>query len=148
MSQKERIEADLKTAMLQKDVLTRDTLRMVKAELMNREVEVGRDLTDDDTTAVLLRAVKSRRDSIEEYEKGGRTAAADSERAEIEVIERYLPRKLSEDETRAAIAAVVGELGLAGKKDLGQLMKELKARHGATMDMKVASRLAGALLEG
>ncbi len=146
MSTQERIVADLQKAMLEKDVVARDTLRMVKADLMNKEVELGRALEEAEAVAVLQRAVKSRQDSVEEYVKVGRGDAADKERAEIAIVQRYLPKQLDEGETRAAIVALVGELGLAGKKDFGRVMKELKARHGANVDGKLASRLAGELL--
>ena len=146
MTLKQRILDDLKKAMLAKDELTRDTLRMVKADLMNKEVETGKDATDEDTLAVLARAVKTRQDSVKQYEEGGRPEAADQERQEIGVIERYLPKKLDEAELRTAIEGLVGELGLSGKKDMGRVMKELKARHGAAIDGRTASKLAGEIL--
>lgn len=146
MSTKQRVVADLQKAMLEKDVVARDTLRMVKAELMNKEVELGRELDEAEAVAVLQRAVKTRQDSIEEYVKVARQDAADKERAEIAIVQRYLPKQLDEAETRAAAAALVAELGLAGKKDFGRLMKELKARHGGNVDGKLASKIAGELL--
>ncbi len=91
----EQIDADLKKAMLARDNLTRDTLRMIKSELLT--------LDDPDELAVLTRAVKSRRDSIKSYLEGGRQDLADKEQAEIEVIQRYLPKPLSEDEAREAV---------------------------------------------
>jgi len=146
MSLEQQIVADLKKAMLAKNEVERDTLRMVKADIMNKSVELGRDLEEAEVVAALTRGVKSRRDSIEQYEKGGRPEAADRERAEIAVIERYLPKQLSEEETRTEIQALISEHGLAGKKDLGRVMKELKAKHGAAIDGRVASRIAGELL--
>jgi uncharacterized protein YqeY len=146
MSIQERVVADLQKAMLGKDELARDTLRMVKADLMNKAVELGRDLQEPEEIAVLQRAVKSRQDSIDEYVKVGRADAAEREKAEIGIVQRYLPKQLDEAETKTAIAALVAELGLAGKKDMGRLMKEIKARHGATVDGRLASRLAGELL--
>jgi hypothetical protein len=146
MTLKARILDDLKKAMLAKDELTRDTLRMVKADLMNKEVETGHDATDDETLAILTRGVKTRKDSIEQYDEGGRPEAAAAERREIEVIERYLLKMLGADELRAAIEALVSELGLSGKKDLGRVMKELKSRHGSAVDGRVASKLAGEIL--
>jgi uncharacterized protein len=145
---KDQVVADLKKAMLEKNELARDTLRMVKADLMNREVELGRDLDEAEATEVLVRGVKSRKDSIAEYEKGGRPESAAKERSEIEIIERYLPKQLTEEELKSAIAALAGELGLSKKKDMGALMKELKTRHGAAADMRLASKLAGEILTG
>ena len=134
----EQIDADLKKAMLARDHVTRDTLRMIKSELLT--------LDEPDEIAVLTRAVKSRRDSIESYLEGGRQDLADKERAEIEVIQRYLPKALTEDEVRDAIAAIVEEHGLSGKKDLGRVMKEVRSRHPGQVDGKLASTLAAELL--
>lgn len=139
MSLLEQINADLKKAMLERDELTRDTLRMVKSELLM--------LDKPDDLAVLSRAVKSRRDSIKSYIEGGRQDLADREQAEIEVIQRYLPKQLSEEEARQAIAAIVGELGLSSKKELGQVMKEIKARFPGQVDGKLASSIAAELLD-
>ena len=138
MSFLEQINADLKKAMLERDAVTRDTLRMVKSELLT--------LDNPDELAVLSRAVKSRRDSIKSYVEGGRQDLADKEQAEIEVIERYLPKQLSEDEAREAIAGIIGELGLSSKKELGQVMKELKARYPGQVDGRLASSIAAQLL--
>jgi hypothetical protein len=134
----EQINADLKKAMLERDEVTRDTLRMVKCELLA--------LDDPDELVVLSRAVKTRRDSIKSYVEGGRQDLADKEQAEIEVIERYLPKQLSEDETREAIAGIIEELGLSSKKDLGKVMKEVKVRYPGQVDGRLASSLAGQLL--
>jgi len=134
----EQINADLKKAMLERDEVTRDTLRMVKSELLM--------LDNPDELVVLSRAVKTRRDSIKSYVEGGRQDLADKEQAEIEVIERYLPKQLSEGETRDAIAGIIEELGLSSKKDLGKVMKEIKARYPGQVDGRQASSIAGQLL--
>ncbi|MGB5367872.1 MAG: GatB/YqeY domain-containing protein [Polyangiales bacterium] len=139
MSLLEQINDDLKKAMLERDEVTRDTLRMVKSELLT--------LDKPDDIAVLSRAVKSRRDSIKSYIEGGRQDLADKEQAEIAVIERYLPKQLSEDEAREAIATIVGELGASSKKELGRVMKEIKARFPGQVDGKLASSIAGQLLD-
>jgi len=135
----EKIDADLKTAMLARDEVTRDTLRMIKSELLTLE--------NPDELAVLSRAVKSRRESIKSYVEGGRQDLADKEAAEIEVIERYLPKQLSEADAREVIAKIIEELGLSSKKDLGQVMREIKARHPGQVDGKLASSIAAQLLE-
>lgn len=145
MSLRQTIEADLKKAMLAKDEVAKDALRMAKADLLNREVELGRDLTDEEATAVLQKNVKSRRDAIEQFRAGGRMDAVAEEEQQLAVIERYLPKALSEDETRAAVKAIASELGLSTKKDMGRLMKELKARH-PSVDGRIASKVAGEVL--
>ena len=134
----DQIDADLKKAMLARDEVTRDTLRMIKSELLT--------LDNPDEIAVLTRAVKSRRDSIQSYVEGGRQYLADKEQAEIEVIQRYLPKPLSEDEARDAVAAIIEEVGAETKKDLGKVMKEVRARFPGQIDGKLASSIAGQLL--
>jgi len=146
MTLKQTIDADLKTAMKAREELVRDTLRMVKSELMNREVELGRDLDEGEEIAVLSRAVKTRRDSIAEYEAGGRVEAADKERAEIAIIERYLPQPLDEAALREAITALAAEVGATSKRDMGKVMKALGERYKGRYDGKVASRLIGEML--
>ena len=122
--------ADLKKAMLQRDEVTRDTLRMLKSELVT--------LDDPDEMAVLTRAVKSRRDSVVSYREAGRQDLVDKEEAQIQVIERYLPKQLSEEEAAEVLRGLVEELGISSKKDLGRLMKEVMARHRGQIDGKLA----------
>ena len=124
--------------MLARDDVTRDTLRMLKSELLT--------LDNPDELAVLTRAVKSRKDSIKSYVEGGRQDLADKEQAEIDVIQRYLPKPLDDEEARQAIAAIIEELGLSTKKDLGKAMKEIRARYRGQIDGKLASSIAGELL--
>ena len=138
MPLRDQIDTDLKKAMLARDEVTRDTLRMIKSELVTHE--------DADELTVLTRAVKSRRDSIKSYVDGGRQDLADKEQAEIEVIQRYLPKPLDDDEARSAIASIIEELGLSTKRDLGKAMKEIRARHPGQIDGKLASSIAGELL--
>ena len=138
MSLLEQLDRDLKKAMLARDEVSRDTLRMLKSELLT--------LDDPDEIAVLTRAVKSRRDSIASYLEGGREDLADKERAEIEVIQRYLPKPLSEAEARDAIAGIIEEVGAESKRDLGKVRKEIRTRFPGRIDGKVASGIAGELL--
>jgi uncharacterized protein len=146
MGLKQMIEADLKKAMLEKNEIAKDALRLAKSELLNREVELGRDLTDEEAIAVLQKGVKSRRDAIEQFREGGRMEAVAEEEKQLAVLVGYLPVSLSEDETRAAVTALVAELGLTTKKDMGRLMKELKARH-PSVDGRTASKVAGEVLK-
>ncbi len=142
----ETLNADLKAAMKAKDTVTRDTLRMTLTLTKNMKIELGRELTDDDVMSALQRGVKTRRDSIEQYEKAGRDELAEIEKVEIAVLERYLPKMLSDDETRAIVTAKVAELGISEKRDMGKLMKAVLAEHKGTVDGKLVSRLAGELL--
>lgn len=141
-----RLEADVKDAMRSGDTTARDTLRMVLATLKGAEIDSGTPSTDAEVEAVLAKAVKTRRESIEQFDQGGRADLADNERAQVAVLERYLPKQLSEDEARAAVAEVIAELGAGSKADLGSVMKALRAKHGSALDGKLASRLAAELL--
>jgi len=127
--------------------LRRDTLRMVLAAMKNRRIEVGEDLDDDQQLAVLLSAVKSRTDSVTQYEANGRQDLADQERAEIEVIQGYLPKQLGEEETAEVVRAKIAELGLTSKKEMGQLMKAIMADHKGTVDGKLVQQFAAQELD-
>ena len=138
MSLLPKIVEDIKQAMRDKDEMTRDTLRMIKSELTTFE--------KPDEIAVLTRAVKSRRDSAASYKEGGRQDLVDREEAEIAIIQRYLPKELSADEAQAAVEALVKELGIESKKDLGRLMKAVMEKYRGQIDGKAASLIAAKLL--
>ena len=141
-----KLNEDLKTAMRAKDAVARDTLRMIKSDLEKAELEKGSALSGAEELAVLARAAKTRRESATQYDEGGRPELAEKERAEIKVVERYLPTALTEDEARAAIDAVAKELGITEKKQMGQLIKEAIRRHQGQLDGKLASKIASSLL--
>src|SRR5918912_1891327 len=128
MRLKERIVSDMTAAMKSRDAARTSTLRMVKAAVMNREIEKGGELTDEEMTKALQSLVKQRRDSIEQYEKGGRPELAEKERAEIEVIEAYLPQAASREEIEQAVAAAITETGATSMRDMGAVMKAAQAR--------------------
>ena len=147
MSLKERIVSDLTASMKAKDASRTSTLRMVKAAMMNREIEKGGELTDEEMTKTLQSLVKQRRDSIEQYEKGGRPELADKERAEIEVIEAYLPQAASEAEIEQAVELAINETGATSIRDMGKVMKAAQARlAGRSADGRVVSELVKAKL--
>ena len=143
----DRLKADLKEAMKRGDAAGTSTLRMLISQATYARIELKRDLTGEDLIAVLQRAVKTRRESIEQYDKAGRKDLADKERAEIALIERYLPAMMSADETAAAVDALLRELGLTEKKDLGRVMKEFMARHRGRVDGKAVNALIAARLK-
>lgn len=128
MSLKERIVKDMTAAMKSKEAARLSTLRMVKAALQNREIEKGEPLNDDETAKLLQSLVKQRRDSVEQYERAGRAELAEKERAEITVIEEYLPRAASREEIEQAVAAAVAETGATSLKEIGAVMKAAMAR--------------------
>src|SRR5215213_3324084 len=119
MSLKERITSDMTAAMKSKDAPRLSTLRMVKAAVQNREIEKGGELTEEELTQALQSLVKQRRDSVEQYEKAG---LAEKERAEIAVIEEYLPRAASREEIERAVDEAVAETGATSQKEMGAVM--------------------------
>jgi uncharacterized protein YqeY len=149
MSLKQQIISDLTTSMKAQDAPRTSTLRMVKAALMNREIEKGSELDDDDMTKLLRSLVKQRRDSVEQYEKGGRPELADKEKAEIEVIEAYLPQAVSREEIETAVAAAIAETGASSMKDMGRVMKAVQtALSGKNADGRTVSEIVKAKLGG
>ncbi|MCA0977617.1 GatB/YqeY domain-containing protein [Qipengyuania flava] len=142
---REKIQAETVTAMKAKDKERTATLRLIGAKIKDRDIELrtaDKKPEDDElVTDVLMKMAKQRRESIAMYEEGGRQELADKEQGELVVIEEFLPKQMSEDETRAAIAQIKADTGADGMKDMGKVMGELKARHGATLDMTKASGL-------
>lgn len=128
MSLKAQIVSDLTASMKAQDAARTSTLRMVKAGIMNREIEKGGELNDEEMVKLLRSMVKQRRDSIEQYEKGGRTDLAGKEQAEIDVIDAYLPQAASQDEIDTAVAEAIAETGATSMKDMGKVMKAAQAR--------------------
>jgi uncharacterized protein len=128
MTLNEKIIADITEAMKAKDAERLSTLRMVKANLMNRKIEKGGELTDEEVQKALQSLVKQRRDSIEQYEKGGRAELAAKEAAEIGHIEVYLPQAATPEEIAQAVAEAVAETGASSMKEMGVVMKTAQAK--------------------
>jgi len=149
MSLKEQIVSDLTAAMKSKDALRLSVLRMVKANIMNREIEKGAPLTDEEATKALQSLVKQRRDSVEQYEKADRQELADKEKAEIAVIEEYLPKAASREEIESAVAAAIQETGASSIREMGAVMKAAQAKlAGKSADGKTVSEIVKARLSG
>jgi uncharacterized protein YqeY len=147
MSLKNRVIADLTEAMKAKDADRTSTLRMVKANLMNRQIEKGSELTDEEVQKAMQSLVKQRRDSIEQYEKAGRAELAAKEAAEIAVIEGYLPQAASGAEIEQAVAEAVVETGAASMKEMGVVMKVAMSKlQGKNADGKMVSQAVRARL--
>jgi uncharacterized protein YqeY len=148
------IRDDIKAAQIaamkagEKDRLA--AVRLIMAKIKDRDIELrtAAQLPDDDMTVVevLQKMVKQRRESIAMFENAGRNELAEKEHGEVAVIESFLPRQLSEDETRAAIDAIKAEVGASSVKDMGRVMALLKERHGSVLDMSKASGLVKAAL--
>jgi len=148
MSLSKQIVTDLTAAMKAQDAARTSTLRMVKAAMMNRQIEKGAELDDDDMQKLLRSLVKQRRDSIEQYEKAGRQELVDKEAAEIAVIETYLPAAASREEIEHAVMAAIAETGASSMKDMGGVMKATQAAlagknaDGRTISEVVKSKLS------
>jgi uncharacterized protein len=143
----DRLKADLQDAMRRGDATTVSTLRMLISQAQYARIERKRDLGEEDYAMLLQRAVKTRREAIEQYEKGGRADLVAKEKAEIAVVERYLPKGLDPEETSRAIDALLKELGISEKKDLGRAMKEFMARYRGRVDGKAVNGLIAARLK-
>ncbi len=136
----DQVTHDIAGAMRQKDRPTLSALRMLKAALMNREVEKGRALDEAEARQVVQSLVKQRRDAIEQFQAGGRQDLVDREQAEIAVLRGYLPAEADEAAIGAAIDAAIAETGAAGPKDMGKVMKATMTRlAGATVDGRALS---------
>jgi len=147
MSLREQIVKDLTAAMKAQDAGRTSTLRMVKAAMMNRQIEKGSELDDDEMQKLLRSLVKQRRDSIEQYEKAGRQELVDKEKSEIDVIEIYLPQAASQDEIEQAVAAAIAETGATSMKDMGKVMKAAQAAlAGKNADGRLVSEAVKAKL--
>ena len=138
----EQITKDIADAMRQRNQATLAPLRMLKAAIMNREVEKGRALDDAESTQVVVALVKQRRDSIEQFRAGGRQDLVDREQAEVEFLERYLPPAADETAITQAIDAAVTETGASSPKDMGKVMKAVMTKLiGLTVDGRTVSEL-------
>ena len=138
----EQITKDIADAMRRKDQAALAPLRMLKAALMNKEVEKGRPPDDAESTQVVMALVKQRRDSIEQFRAGGRQDLVDREQAEVVFLERYLPPAADDAAINQAIEAAVTETGASGPKDMGKVMKAVMAKlMGLTVDGRTVSEL-------
>jgi uncharacterized protein len=146
------IKAALVTAMKAGDKPRTATIRLIQSALKNRDIELrGSDkLPEDDAlvTEVLQKMIKQRRESIAMYEQGGRQELADAEKAEVAVIEDFLPAQMSDEEANAAIDIIIAETGAGSVKDMGKVMTVLKERHASELDMSKASAMVKARLQG
>ena len=141
----DQLKEELKQAMLAKDVFVRDTLRLITSEIKRFEVDNRVEASQDDFIAILKKMAKQRKDSIEQYNSGGRVDLAEVEENELQIISRYLPEALSGDALQEAVKNILDEIGPLEMRDMGQLMKEIKLRH-PDAEMSEASSIARNLL--
>ncbi|MDR3524457.1 MAG: GatB/YqeY domain-containing protein [Acetobacteraceae bacterium] len=152
MTLRERFTADLKTAMLAKDAPRVSAIRMITAKLKDTDIAARPKgvtaIADDEIIAMLKGMVKSRKESVELYTKGGRQDLVDKEQAEIDVIETFLPAQMDDAATEAAVDAAIAESGAASMKEMGKVMAILKAKHAASLDMSKVNPLVKQKLGG
>jgi uncharacterized protein len=147
----EQIQTDMVAAMRSRDELRLSTLRMVKAAIKNKEVDKRAPLDDKEVQQILGTLIKQRRDSIEQFTKGGRQELADKEAAEIKLIEDYLPKAMGEEQIAEAVKATIAEMGSPTMKDMGTVMKNVMAKlqaTGARVEGKTVSELVKKHLGG
>ena len=151
MTISEQIQKDMVDAMRSRDELRLSTLRMVKSALSYKEVEKRSPLDDKETQQILSTLIKQRRDSIEQFTKGGRQELADKEAAEIKMIEHYLPKAMGEEQIAETVRATIAEMGSPTMKDMGTVMKNVMAKlqaTGARVEGKTVSELVKKNLGG
>ncbi len=139
----QQITEDMKTAMREKNTVALNTVRMLKSAIKNAAIEKGgadAELTDAEVMAVVRKEVKKRQDSIEQYEAAGRDELADQEKAEIEVLNGYLPEPLSEEEIASIVEAAIAEVGATSRKEMGQVMKIVQEKTAGRADGKTLSQ--------
>ena len=146
MSLLDSINQDLKSAMIHKDVTVRDTIRMLLADIKRYEIDERAKADDAVISNLINRNVKQRRDSIEQFQKGGREDLVAREQEELEVILKYLPEQLSDDEIKDLVQKAITELSVESMKDMGKLMGYLKPQVEGKADMSIVSKLVKDLL--
>ena len=149
MGLKDQVNADITEAMKARDNEKKDALRLLKAAIQRYEIDrtdsknanYGKPITEDDILGVVQKEIKQRRDSIEQYEKGGRTDLADKERVELKYFEGYLPQQMSRDEIAAAVQALIGREGKEFRKIMPLAAKELKGRADGRLVSEIVKEL-------
>ena len=146
MSLKEKISEDMKAAMRAKESGKLATIRLIIAAIKQREVDERIELSDEQVLSVIEKMIKQRKDSISQFEAGGRQDLADIEKAELAILSTYMPAALSEAEVQAEVAAAVSAVGAAGPQDMGKVMGVLKPRLAGRADMTAVSAMVKAAL--
>ncbi|KIS03478.1 GatB/YqeY domain-containing protein [Paucilactobacillus wasatchensis] len=147
MSLLETLNEDMKTAMKAKDKSTLSVVRMLKSAVMNEKINLGHDLTNDEEVAVLSRELKQRKDSVREFEKGNRDDLVADTKAEIEVVEKYLPAQLSEADVKKIITETVSEVGAQSMADFGKVMSSVMPKLKGQADGKLVNQTVKQLLQ-
>ena len=149
MTLKEQILNDFKEAFKNKDLVAKNTLSMLKSEISNREIDLGvreEGLKDEEVVKVVKSAVKKRKDAIEQFEKGGNTEMAESEKAELKVLEKYLPEQMSDEDIEIKVKEVIEKVGANSASDLGKVMGMVMSELGDKADGNIVREIASKLL--
>jgi len=146
MSLKERLKADMKEAMKAKDKVRLSTIRMINSLIKNAEIEKRGELTDEEIVQLLMKYAKQRRESIEMYEKGGRQDLVEKEKAELAIVESYLPEQMSEEEIREIVKKAIEEVGAESVKDMGKVMKVVMPKVKGRADGSLVNKIVKELL--
>lgn len=142
MEIREKLTADMKTAMREKDQIRLDTIRFLQSAIKNKEIELRPNpITADDVLGVVKKLVKQRKESIEQYQAAARQDLADKEAAELKILESYLPAQMGRDQVEAIVVATIAELKAASVKDMGPVMKAVIAKTQGTADNKLVSEI-------
>lgn len=142
MSLKDQILNDIKDAMKSKNTLVLSTLRLLSSAIKNKEIEIRPNtITDEDVITVIKKSVKQRQDSIEQYENAGRPELAENEKAELKVLETYLPAMLSEEQIAVIVKEAIAATGASSMKDMGGVMNYVKDKTGGSADNRIVSQL-------
>ena len=148
MGLKEQILEDMKKFMREKDSVALGAIRMLRAEIKNAEIDKKGELSDEDVIKVVQSAIKKRRDAAEQYEKAGRNDLAEKEKREIEILSKYLPEQLSEDELKSIISEEIEKLESKDKKFFGQVMRNVMAKVKGRADGKLVNKLVQEVFDG
>ena len=146
MSLKDQITDDMKAAMRAKDSGSLATIRLLTAAIKQKEVDERIDVSDEQVLAIIEKMIKQRKDSISQFEAGGRQDLADIEKAELDILSTYMPAALSEAEVQAEVASVVSAVGASGPQDMGKVMGVLKPKLAGRADMTAVSAMVKAAL--
>lgn len=139
MKIKEELMKDLKESMQQKDMLRKDTVTMLRAAILQIEKDTQKELTESEIEGIVAKEIKKRKDSIADYEKGGRQDIVDTVNKEIQILEKYLPEQLTEEEILSLVKEAIENTGAASMKDMGKVMGALKEKTTGKADGKVVS---------
>lgn len=137
----ERLDADMKQAMRDKDKIRLSTIRMIRTAIRNSEIDQKKTLTDEEILDVLNRELKQRRDSLQAFEAGGRSDLVDQTQQEIAVLQAYMPTQLSAEEVRTIVLETIAEVGASSKKDMGKVMGALMPKLRGRADGKLVNQL-------